>query len=112
MSAANTHNDVLMLSVSGCRGIVGTSLTPETVSRFAGALGTYLVDRHASAKVKGPVVVVVGRDGRAGGAMIADAAIASLNAAGVHVVDTQVAMTPTIGTTVDALGAAGGLVIT
>ena len=104
----------LMLSVSGCRGIVGESLTPEVAARFAGAFGGFLVDRAAEArKKKQSVTVVVGRDGRPGGQMIRDAAVAGLTAAGCDVVDIGIAMTPTIGVMVDAIeGAAGGMVFT
>ncbi len=59
----------LMVSVSGCRGIVGKSLTPEVAARFAGAFGGWLCERAG-----GAATVVLGRDGRAGGRMIRDAA--------------------------------------
>ena len=52
-----TAADSLIVSVSGIRGVVGTSLTPEAATAFALALGTYL---------KGGRVVVC-RDGRPSG---------------------------------------------
>jgi hypothetical protein len=51
---------VLMLSVSGCRGVVGQTLTPETIVRFAGSYGAWL-RRRAGGRVR----VVLGRDGSA-----------------------------------------------
>ncbi len=102
-----------MLSVSGLRGIVGQSLTPEVASRFAGCFGSFLRER-AGGK---PVAVVVGRDGRAGNAMLHHAAIAGLTGAGVGVVDIGVAMTPTVAVAVDSLAgrsklAVAGMVLT
>lgn len=89
---------ILMLSVSGCRGVVGETLTPSVVARFAGSYGTWLVSR---AKGK-PVRVVVGRDGRAGSEMVAYAAVSGLLGAGCDVVDLGVAMTPTTAVMTDA----------
>lgn len=82
---------VLMLSVSGCRGVVGESLTPETVARFAAAYGSWLRQRAAGKRI----TVVLGRDGRAGGQMTHAAATAGLLAAGCRIADLGVAMTPT-----------------
>ena len=36
---------VLMTGVSGCRGIVGESLTPEVAARFAGAFASVVRER-------------------------------------------------------------------
>lgn len=95
-----------MLSVSGCRGIVGESLTPDVVARFAGAFAGFLASR-----VKSPTVVL-GRDGRAGCEMVHHAALAGLLGAGVNVVDLGVAMTPTVAILTDKHRAAGGMVLT
>lgn len=102
----------LMLSVSGCRGVLGESLTPEVASRFAGAFATVLRERA------GDTVVVLGRDGRRGSQMVASAAVAGLTAAGCDVIDLGVAMTPTTAVMTDAMARAGakrraaGMVIT
>lgn len=87
-----------MLSVSGCRGIVGESLTPEVAARFAAAYGSFLRARSGQR----PVTVVVGRDGRAGGGMIHNAALSGLLAAGCRVVDAGIATTPTTAVLTDA----------
>ena len=75
----------LMLSVSGCRGIVGETLTPEVISRFAGTFGGWLREHARGASP----TVVVGRDGRAGGDMVRLAAMAGLTGAGCSVVDQE-----------------------
>lgn len=96
----------LMLSVSGCRGIVGQSLTADVAARFAGAFAGILAQRQP-----GPTVVL-GRDGRAGCEMVHHAAIAGLIGAGANVVDLGVAMTPTVAIMTDKHKAAGGMVLT
>lgn len=97
----------LMLSVSGCRGIVGRSLTPDVAARFAAAFAGWLAGRAG-----GHPRVVLARDGRSGGHAVHAAALAGLTSAGCDVVDLGIAMTPTTGVMVDRLGAHGGMVIT
>ncbi|MBX3364205.1 MAG: hypothetical protein KF866_05505 [Phycisphaeraceae bacterium] len=97
----------LMLSVSGCRGIVGRSLTPETAARFAGAFAGWLNDRYGPGQR-----LVLARDGRAGGESIHAAALAGLTGAGCHVTDLGIAMTPTAGVMVDRLACRAGMVVT
>jgi len=87
-----------MLSVSGCRGVVGQTLTPETIARFAGSFAAFLRERAAGR----PCTVVLGRDGRAGGTMVRDAAASGLAASGCNVIDLGVAMTPTIAIATDS----------
>jgi len=99
----------LILGVSGLRGIVGESLTPDVAARFACAFGTWLGERVSDEH--GPSVVI-GRDGRTGGADIAQAAIEGLLRAGCRVTDIGVAMTPTVGVTVDHIAAHAGMVVT
>jgi len=64
-------NHGLIVSVSGMRGIVGTDLTPELVTRHSAALGAW-------ARAAGNPTVVLGRDARTSGAMFAMAAKAGL----------------------------------
>ncbi len=99
----------LMLSVSGCRGIVGKTMTPEVAARFGMVVGGFFTERAGNA---GRPLVVLGRDGRAGGDLLARAAAAGLAGAGCDVLDCGVAMTPTIGVMVDARNAAGALIVT
>lgn len=90
-----------IISVSGLRGIVGESLTPEVVTRYVGAFAATLP--------QGPVVVT--RDGRTTGAMVAELVRGTLSAAGCDVLDGDVAATPTTGVLVKSLGAVGGVQI-
>jgi phosphomannomutase len=108
--------DALMLSVSGLRGVVGSSLTPELATRFAAAVGAFLrsPDAPATARVakgKRPLVVL-SRDGRLGGDVIRDAACAGLRSTGCDVIDIAVAMTPTVGVATDLFRAHAALQIT
>jgi len=113
-----SDNAALMLSVSGCRGIVGESLTPEVAARFAGCFAGFLHDRakfdHAknlASSAQPRPAVVLGRDGRKGGEVIYHSAIAGLIGAGCDVIDLGVAMTPTVAVATDHHARArGGLV--
>ncbi|MGD9722277.1 MAG: phosphoglucosamine mutase [Pirellulales bacterium] len=91
----------LIISVSGLRGVVGDSLTPEVAARYACAFAAEL---PAGA-------VVITRDGRASGPMLADALQAALTRAGRDVMDAGVAATPTTGVLVRQWRAAGGIQI-
>lgn len=95
----------LMVSVSGVRGIVGKDLTPELVARYAAAFGGIV-------RAAGRPVVVLGRDARTSGAMLAAAARAGLQAAGCGVIDCGLVPTPTVQLAVEHHGAGGGIVIT
>lgn len=90
-----------IISVSGLRGIVGESLTPEVAVRYASAFAAELP--------AGPIVIT--RDGRASGPMLADVLCRALTAMGRNVVDASVAATPTTGVLVRQLHAAGGIQI-
>jgi phosphomannomutase len=91
-----------MISVAGIRGIVGDSLTPVVVARFAAAFSKSLGD--------GPVVV--GRDARISGPMVYQAVAAGLRAAGRDVIDLGLATTPATQVAVEKLHAAGGIILT
>jgi phosphomannomutase len=92
----------LIISVSGLRGVVGQSLTPEMAYRYAAAFaGTLGV---------GPVLVT--RDGRSNGAWLVPPIVAGLSQDGVrHVLDAGIAATPTTGILVRQNGCAGGVQI-
>ena len=64
--------DTLIVSVSGLRGIVGGSLTPEVAVRYARAFVDHLP----------PGPIVLGRDGRAHGGTFAEAITLALLADG------------------------------
>ncbi len=100
----------LMVGVSGLRGIVGASLTPEVAARFAGAIGTLLRERRS--RSAGKPVVAIARDGRAGGETWRLAASAGLMGAGCDVVDAGIAMTPSLAVLVDEYALDAGVCIT
>ncbi len=92
----------LIISVSGLRGEIGQTLTPDVVMR-------YVLAYSAVAKDHRPFVVT--RDGRRSGAIYADIIHAALNAAGYSTLDGGVAATPTTGILVRQYNAAGGIQI-
>ena len=92
----------LIVSVSGIRGIIGDSLTPEAACRFAAALGTRLNGGR----------VVVARDSRPSGEMLRHAVLAGLFSTGCTADDIGIAPTPTVGIAVRTLNAAGAIQIT
>src|SRR5262249_21225467 len=92
----------LIVSVSGIRGIVGDSLTPQVALAFAQALAVHVNG--------GPTVA--GRDGRPSGYILRQAILAGLAAGGCEVHDLSVAPTPTVGLAVRHLNAAGGIQVT
>jgi phosphomannomutase len=92
----------LIISVSGLRGIVGDTLTPDVARRYAAAFAATLPD--------GPVVVT--RDGRANGAALMEPVISGLlQARSRQVLDGGIAATPTTGVLVRQHGCAGGVQI-
>ncbi len=92
----------LKISISGVRGVVGDSLTPVLLARFAEAFGTYL----------GGGRVVIGRDPRTSGEMVRQAVAAGLLSSGCRIVDIGICPTPTLQLAVRTLGARGGIAIT
>jgi phosphomannomutase len=92
----------LKIGITGVRGVVGQTLTPELVVRFSEAFGSYLD--------VGPVLVC--RDPRPSGPMVAAAVAAGLLSVGCEVVDLGVCPTPTLQLAVPWLRAKGGISIT
>jgi phosphomannomutase len=92
----------LIISVSGLRGIVGQSLTPDVARRYVNAFARTLP--------RGSVVVT--RDGRANGAELLPAVIDGLLQGGIQsVLDAGIAATPTSGVLVRHHRCAGGVQI-
>jgi len=92
----------LLVSVSGIRGVVGDSLTPEVALKYGRVFGKYLKEGD----------VVLGRDTRYHGPMIFSAVSAGLMASGCNVIDIGVVTTPTVEFAVNKSGSAGGMAIT
>ncbi len=92
----------LKIGISGVRGIVGETFTPELAVEFAQAFATY----------SGPGRVLICRDPRPSGPMVASAVAAGLLAAGCEVIDLGVCPTPSLQLAVPWLNAQGGIAIT
>ncbi len=92
----------LLKSISGIRGVVGRTLTPEEVLKYSSAFGNYC---------KGGKVIV-GRDTRKSGEVFREAVLSGLFSTGCKVIDLGVCPTPTVGIAVKGLKAKGGITIT
>jgi len=90
-----------IISVSGLRGVVGVSLTPDVAIRYSAAF--------ASTLPPGPIVIT--RDGRTTGEMLAALISGGLQACGRKVIYAGIAATPTTGILVRSHTAAGGIQI-
>lgn len=94
--------ETLKVGVSGVRGIVGASFTPQLAASFAQAFGTFVG--------QGPVLV--GRDTRPSGLMIERAVVAGLQSVGCKPVLLGVVPTPTVLLMTRHAAARGGIAIT
>jgi phosphomannomutase len=92
----------LKISISGVRGVIGESLTPTLLTRFAQAFGTYV----------GARTIVIGRDPRTSGEMVKQAVIAGLLSSGCRILDIGMCPVPTIQLLVRHHRAHGGIAIT
>lgn len=97
----------LKVSVSGIRGIWGESLTLEVLEKYTRAFGRFLLANNPS-----HVTVLVGRDGRKTGEMIAHFVSAVLNSMGIHVLDAGLVPTPSVLLGVREWNLEGGIIIT
>jgi len=95
----------LMVSVSGIRGRVGESLTPEVVARYAAAFGAWAIAPGRSR------TIVVGRDSRVSGPMFHRVVLGALQSVGCTVMDIGLTTTPTCQLAVEHHQAAGGVMI-
>src|SRR5262249_23714861 len=91
----------LKIGITGVRGIVGETFTPEVVVSFSQAFGTYLEGGR----------ILLCRDTRDSGPMIRAAVIAGLLATGCEVIDLGICPTPTLQLAVNWLQANGGIAI-
>jgi phosphomannomutase len=92
----------LKISISGVRGVIGESLTPILLTRFAQAFGTYIGER----------TIVIGRDPRTSGEMVKQAVVAGLLSSGCRILDIGMCPVPTIQLLVRHHHAHGGIAIT
>jgi phosphomannomutase len=94
--------EVLKVGISGVRGVVGESFTPQVACSFAQAFGAFV----------GRGVVLVGRDTRPSGALMERAVVAGLQSVGCKPVLAGVVPTPSLLMLVRETGARGGILIT
>ena len=92
----------LKISISGVRGVVGQSLTPKLLTRFAQAFGTHT----------GSGTIVIGRDPRTSGEMVKHAVVAGVLSTGSRVIDIGMCPVPTVQLQVRHRRAQGGIAIT
>jgi phosphomannomutase len=97
----------LMVSISGIRGVIGETLTPEVITRYAAAYVAYCRRR-----LNGSPTIVVGRDGRITGKPVMDTLCAALVLAGANVINIGVCPTPTVQLAVEHEHAQGGIAVT
>ncbi|NNK49333.1 MAG: phosphoglucosamine mutase [Gemmatimonadetes bacterium] len=106
-----TGTGPFIVSASGIRGVVGSTMTPEVAVRYGAAFGKHL--KTIGATDDPGAYVIVGRDSRTSGDLLAAAVSAGLRAAGVSVRNAGIAPTPTLLLAVrDDDRAVGGVVIT
>jgi|TARA_B110000503_G_scaffold132756_1_gene209119 phosphomannomutase len=100
----------LIKSIAGIRGTIGgapgETLSPIDVVKYAAAFGEIMKTLHPRPKV------VIGRDARVSGPMIASLLSHTLCAQGINVIDLGLSTTPTVEMAVTAENAQGGVIIT
>ncbi|MFN8354798.1 MAG: phosphoglucosamine mutase [Spirosomataceae bacterium] len=101
----------LIKSISGIRGTIGggpgDAFTPLDIVKFTSAFATWL-------KTQSPQnnKIVIGRDARLSGEMVAKIVSGTLQAVGFHVIDLGLSTTPTVEFAVPLEEAAGGIILT
>jgi phosphomannomutase len=102
-----SNDDVLMVSISGIRGIFGRGLDAAVLVRYASAYGAWCREQSERDRP----LVVVGRDGRVTGPVCQRIVMATLQAAGCDVLDAGLAATPTVEMGVLLAEADGGIIL-
>lgn len=92
----------LKASISGIRGIVGESLTPDVIVKYVSA--------YSQMMPAGPILL--GRDSRPSGDVLCNFVAYLLNCLGREVIEIGIVPTPTVLFCVKEKGYAGGIVIT
>ena len=102
----------LIKSISGIRGTIGgavdNGLTPIDAVKFAAAYGTWLQQQYPDQRLK----VVIGRDARISGPMIASLVQQTLIGLGIDIIDLGLSTTPTVEIAVPMEAAQGGIILT
>lgn len=92
----------LKISISGVRGIIGDSLTPQLAGALSQAFGTYV----------GGGPVIVGRDARPSGPMLLQAVIAGLLSSGCQPIDVGICPIPSFLFLAKEAKSSGGISVT
>lgn len=92
----------LMVSISGLRGEIGSTLTPQVIQKYTQAFAKYMQGGK----------VIVGRDSRVSGEYVASIVKGNLIASGCDVIDIGIVPTPTVQLEIEHHKAAGGIAIT
>lgn len=92
----------LIRSISGLRGTIGDSLTPDVVVRYTTAFAAFC----------GIGTIIVGHDGRSSGGWIEDVVVGALRACGMEAKTIGMAPTPTVQLSTEKSDAVGGISIT
>jgi len=102
----------LIRSISGIRGTIGGApgegLSPLDVVRYTAAFGTLIKQRSGRSAPK----LILGRDARLSGPMVADLVRGTLVGLGFEVIDLGLATTPTVEMAVPGEGADAGIILT
>jgi phosphomannomutase len=93
---------MLIESVSGVRGVVGTGLNARSTVDYAIALGEFI----------GSGKIVIGRDSRPSGETISSLIARTLQWKGIEIIDLGIVPTPTVQLMVEKLQAKAGIAIT
>jgi phosphomannomutase len=100
----------LIKSISGIRGTIGgksgEGLSPLDIVKFTSAYATFISKSNKNKKI------IVGRDARISGEMVANIVIGTLTGMGFDVINIGLATTPTTELAVVMTKAAGGIILT
>ncbi|WP_162416481.1 phosphoglucosamine mutase [Cyclobacterium roseum] len=100
----------LIKSISGIRGTIGgkpgEGLTPLDIVKFSAAYGAWVLENSEKKKI------VIGRDARLSGEMVAQLVAQTLLGMGIDVVDLGLSTTPTVELAVPRENAGGGIIVT
>lgn len=96
----------IIVSVSGIRGIIGETLTPENIIKYTSAFAEYCRRKNITKRI------IVGRDGRLHGDIISNLVTSTLTMNGFHVINIGIVPTPTVQIATEETRSAGGISIT
>lgn len=97
------------LQVTGYRGVWGESLTADIAAKYARAFGQFIKSKNNADRNP---TILIGRDGRESGRIIANAIIPVIENLGINVIDGDILPTPTIMFAVNKYNYDGAVIIT